>query len=63
MDDVQDDDLDWAKPLVDEGLAQLARGESFTHEQIFERLQCIIDRASAVVSREQSPIKALSARG
>jgi hypothetical protein len=62
MDDDQDDDFDWAKPLVDEGLAQLVRGESFTHKQVFERLQRIIDRASAGVSSEQLPIKALSAR-
>ncbi len=25
--EIEDDDLDWAKPLVDEGLAALERGE------------------------------------
>jgi predicted transcriptional regulator len=30
-----DDDLAWAKPLVEEGLAQLDRGESFSHEDVF----------------------------
>ena len=38
-----DEDLAWAKPLVDEGLAQLERGNSYTHEEVFDRLQRIID--------------------
>jgi antitoxin ParD1/3/4 len=29
----EEDDLAWAKPLVDEGLAQLERGEVFTLEE------------------------------
>jgi antitoxin ParD1/3/4 len=33
-----DDDLAWAKPLVDEGLAALEWGEFFTHEEVFARL-------------------------
>jgi antitoxin ParD1/3/4 len=31
--DVEDDDLAWAKPLVDEGLAALERGEFMSLEE------------------------------
>jgi antitoxin ParD1/3/4 len=40
-----DDDLAWAKPLVDEGVAQLDRGETFSHEDVFAHV------ASAIASR------------
>jgi antitoxin ParD1/3/4 len=42
-DERDDDDLDWAKPLVDEGAAQLERGEHYSHDEVFEHLQRIID--------------------
>ena len=38
QDDDELDDLEWAKPLIAEGLAQLDRGESMSHEEVFERL-------------------------
>jgi antitoxin ParD1/3/4 len=31
--DIDDDDLAWAKPLVDEGIAQFERGEYVTQEE------------------------------
>ena len=37
-DDLSDDDLMWAKPLVDEGLAQLERGEKSSADDVFARL-------------------------
>jgi antitoxin ParD1/3/4 len=42
-DELDDDDFEWAKPLVDEGLAQLERGEYYSHDEVFDRLQLIID--------------------
>jgi antitoxin ParD1/3/4 len=54
-DELDDDDLDWAKPLVEEGLAQLERGESLTHEQVVERLQRIIEQCSDVVIPSSEP--------
>ena len=38
QDDDESDDLEWAKPLIAEGLAQLDRGESMSHDEVFERL-------------------------
>ena len=34
-----DDDLAWAKPLVDEGLAELDRGEALPAEEVFARIE------------------------
>ena len=34
-----DDDLAWAKPLVDEGLAELDRGEAGPAEEVFARIR------------------------
>jgi antitoxin ParD1/3/4 len=31
----EDDELAWAKPLVDEGLAELDRGESLPADEVF----------------------------
>jgi antitoxin ParD1/3/4 len=42
-DDLSDDELMWVKPLVDEGLAQLERGEVKSHEEVFAHLRRIID--------------------
>ena len=41
-DGADDDDLAWAKPLVDVGLAQLDRGESFSHEDVFAHVEGLI---------------------
>jgi antitoxin ParD1/3/4 len=34
-----DEELAWAKPLVDEGLAELDRGEAFAAEEVFARME------------------------
>ena len=34
-----DDDLSWAKPLVDEGLSELDRGEAIAAEEVFARVE------------------------
>ena len=34
-----DDDLSWAKPLVDEGLAELDRGEAIPAEEVLARIE------------------------
>ena len=34
-----DDDLSWAKPLVDEGLSELDRGEAIPAEEVFARVE------------------------
>ena len=39
LDDVSDEDLMWAKPLVDEGLAQIDRGEVYPADEVFERIR------------------------
>jgi antitoxin ParD1/3/4 len=35
----EDDDFAWAKPLVEEGLAELDRGESIPAEEVFARVE------------------------
>jgi antitoxin ParD1/3/4 len=35
----EDEELAWAKPLVDEGLAELERGESLPADEVFPRVQ------------------------
>jgi antitoxin ParD1/3/4 len=35
----EDDDLAWAKPLVEEGLAELDRGEAMPAEEVFARVE------------------------
>ena len=35
----EDDELGWAKPLVEEGLAELNRGEAIPAEQVFARVE------------------------
>ncbi|MET0652283.1 MAG: hypothetical protein ABWY63_07170 [Hyphomicrobiaceae bacterium] len=35
----EDDDLSWAKPLVDEGLSELDRGEAIPAEEVFARVE------------------------
>jgi Arc/MetJ-type ribon-helix-helix transcriptional regulator len=34
-----DDDLEWAKPLVDEGLAELDKGEAIPADEVFARIE------------------------
>ena len=34
-----DDELAWAKPLVEEGLAELDRGEALPAEEVFARIE------------------------
>ena len=35
----EDDELAWAKPLVEEGLAELDRGEGVSAEEVFARIE------------------------
>jgi len=35
----EDEELEWAKPLVEEGLAQLDRGASLSAQEVFTRLE------------------------
>jgi antitoxin ParD1/3/4 len=35
----EDDDLSWAKPLVDEGLSELDRGEAIPAGEVFARVE------------------------
>jgi antitoxin ParD1/3/4 len=35
----EDAELAWAKPLIDEGLAELDRGESIPAEEVFARIE------------------------
>jgi antitoxin ParD1/3/4 len=42
LDDGPDDDDAWARPLVEEGLSQLDRGESFSHEDVFAHIEGVI---------------------
>jgi antitoxin ParD1/3/4 len=35
----QGDDFAWAKPLVEEGLAELGRGEAIPAEEVFARVE------------------------
>jgi antitoxin ParD1/3/4 len=35
----EDEELAWAKPLVDEGLAELDRGEAIPAEEVFARIE------------------------
>jgi antitoxin ParD1/3/4 len=35
----EDDDLAWAKPLVEEGLAELDRGQAIPAEEVFARVE------------------------
>jgi antitoxin ParD1/3/4 len=34
-----DDDLEWAKPLVDEGLAELDKGGAVPADEVFARIE------------------------
>lgn len=38
-DSFDDDDLDWAKPLIDEGLSELDRGEALPANEVFARIE------------------------
>ncbi|GEP60719.1 hypothetical protein [Reyranella soli] len=38
------DDLDWAKPLVDEAAAELDRGEGLPHDEAIARIHTVLDR-------------------
>ena len=43
LDDGLDDaELDWARPLVAEGIAQLEQGLSFAHDDGFDQLDSLI---------------------
>lgn len=35
----EDEELAWAKPLVDEGLAELDRGQAIPAEEVFARIE------------------------
>jgi antitoxin ParD1/3/4 len=39
-----EDDLDWAKPLVDEAAAELDRGEGVPADEAFARIHKSLDR-------------------
>jgi Arc/MetJ-type ribon-helix-helix transcriptional regulator len=39
-----DDDLSWAKPYIDEALAQVRRGEVISGREFFERMQAKLSR-------------------
>lgn len=39
-----EDDLDWAKPLVDEAAAELDRGEGVPVDEAFARIRKTLDR-------------------
>ena len=39
-----EDDLDWAKPLVDEAAAELDRGEGVPADEAFARIRKSLDR-------------------
>jgi antitoxin ParD1/3/4 len=39
-----EDDLDWAKPLVDEAAAELDRGEGVPADEAFARIRKVLDR-------------------
>ncbi len=41
---VVDDDLEWAKPLVDEAAAELDRGEGVPVDEAFARIRKTLDR-------------------
>lgn len=38
------DDLDWAKPLVDEAAAELDRGEGVPRDEAIARIRTVLDR-------------------
>jgi antitoxin ParD1/3/4 len=38
-----DDDLDWAKPLVDEAIAEVDRGEAIPSEEAWARIRKLIN--------------------
>jgi antitoxin ParD1/3/4 len=40
---LQEDDLAWAKPYVDEALAEVARGEVVTREEHRARIAALLD--------------------
>ncbi|HYD04879.1 MAG TPA: hypothetical protein VEC60_04100 [Reyranella sp.] len=39
-----EDDLEWAKPLVDEAAAELDRGEGVPADEAFARIRKVFDR-------------------
>jgi len=39
-----EDDLDWAKPLVDEAAAELDRGEGVPGDEALARIREVLDR-------------------
>lgn len=41
-DGIDDDDLMWAKPLIEEGIAQLDGGQTHSHEDVFTHLESVI---------------------
>jgi Arc/MetJ-type ribon-helix-helix transcriptional regulator len=41
---IAEDDLDWAKPLVDEAAAELDRGEGVPADEAFARIRKSLDR-------------------
>jgi len=40
-----EDDLDWAKPLVDAASAELARGEGVSGDEAIARIRASLDRS------------------
>lgn len=45
--ELEADSLTWAKPLVDEGLAEIDRGESLTREQYRDQIDALTDSLAA----------------
>ena len=41
-DGIGDEDLAWAKPSIDSGLAELDKGKSFSHDEVFDHLESIV---------------------
>ena len=39
IDGLKNEDLAWARPLVEEGLAELDRGESLPADEVFARIE------------------------
>jgi Arc/MetJ-type ribon-helix-helix transcriptional regulator len=38
-DDIQDEDLDWAKPYIEEALAEMKAGKGIPADEVFARLK------------------------
>lgn len=41
-DELADEDLTWAKPLIEEGIGHVDRGESHSHDEVFAHVKGVI---------------------